>query len=122
MRARSITDRIYALHADVRTDDRFEGLWPLPTGVTLNSYLVKGDKIALIDLVRDWCGAPAMLEAELANAGVTLADIDYLVLNHLEPDHTGWLAEYKALNPKVEILATAKLATMARLSAASSPG
>jgi anaerobic nitric oxide reductase flavorubredoxin len=108
MKAQPITDRIFALHADVRTEELFEGIWPIPDGVSLNSYLVKGEKIALIDLVRDWGGAPSALEAGLSQAGVKLADIDYLVLNHLEPDHTGWLAEYKRLNPRIEILATAK--------------
>jgi anaerobic nitric oxide reductase flavorubredoxin len=108
MKTHKISDKVYVLHADVRTEDLFEGIWPIPDGVSLNSYLVKGDKIALIDLVRDWGGAPAALESGLSQAGVKLADVDYLVLNHLEPDHTGWLAEYKRLNPKVKILATAK--------------
>jgi len=108
MKAHKISDRIYALHADVKTEDLFEGIWPIPDGVSLNSYLVRGDKIALIDLVRDWGGAPAALEAGLAEAGIALADVDYLVLNHLEPDHTGWLADFRRRNPRVRILATAK--------------
>jgi flavorubredoxin len=108
MKAHMIGDRIFALHADVETDELFEGIWPIPEGVSLNSYLVKGDKVALIDLVRDWGGAPAALEAGLAQAGVAISDVDYLVLNHLEPDHTGWLADFRRLNPKVEIIATAK--------------
>jgi anaerobic nitric oxide reductase flavorubredoxin len=108
MKVHKISDRIFALHADVRTEDLFEGIWPIPDGVSLNSYLVKGDKIALIDLVRDWGGAPAALESGLSQAGVKLADVDYLILNHLEPDHTGWLADYRRLNPKVKILATGK--------------
>ncbi len=108
MKAHAITDRIYALHADIETDDLFEGIWPIPEGVSLNSYLVKGAKTALIDLVRDWTEAPKVLEAELSGIGIALADIDYLVLNHLEPDHTGWLADFKARNPRVEIISTAK--------------
>ncbi len=108
MKAHAITDRIYALHADIETADLFEGIWPIPHGVSLNSYLVKGEKVALIDLVRDWAGAPEALEAEIAQAGLFLDKIDYLILNHLEPDHTGWLAEYKKRNPKVEIISTAK--------------
>jgi anaerobic nitric oxide reductase flavorubredoxin len=108
MRAHKISDRIFALHADVKTDELFEGIWPIPDGVSLNSFVVKGDKVALIDLVRDWGGAPAALESGLAELGLGLADVDYLILNHLEPDHTGWLKDYKALNPKVKILATAK--------------
>jgi flavorubredoxin len=108
MKAYPINDKIFALHADIESDELFEGIWPIPDGVSLNSYLVKGDKIALIDLVRDWVGAPEALGEELASIGVKLEDIDYLVMNHLEPDHSGWLAEFRAINPKVEIVATAK--------------
>lgn len=108
MKAAKISDKIWALHADIETEDLFEGIWPIPDGVTLNSYLVKGEKVALIDLVRDWCGAAAGLKDQLAQAGVTVDKIDYLILNHMEPDHTGYLAEFKADNPGLEIIATAK--------------
>jgi len=108
MRVHAISDRIFALHADVHSKDLFEGIWPIPDGVSLNSYLVKGERVTLIDLVRDWGGAPASLEAELGAAGAKLSDVDYLVLNHLEPDHTGWLAEFRKRCPKAKILATEK--------------
>lgn len=108
MKAYPISDSVFCLHADIDTDDLFEGIWPIPEGVSLNSYVVRGEKIALIDLVRDWTEAPKQLAEELASIGVKFEDVDYLVLNHLEPDHTGWLAEFKAINPRVEILATAK--------------
>lgn len=108
MKAAKISDKIWALHADIETEELFEGIWPIPDGVTLNSYLVKGEKVALIDLVRDWCGAAAGLKGQLAQAGVTVDKIDYLILNHLEPDHTGYLSEFKAANPGIKIIATAK--------------
>jgi len=108
MKAHKISDRVFALHADVRSTDLFEGIWPIPDGVSLNSYLVVGEKIALVDLVRDWGGAPASLAAGLSEAGVKLEEVDYLVLNHLEPDHTGYLAEFRARCPKAKILATEK--------------
>lgn len=108
MKAYAISDGVYCLHADIATTDLFEGIWPIPHGVSLNSYLVKGEKTVLIDLVRDWIGAPASLADQLASLGLGFADIDYLVLNHLEPDHTGFLAEFRRLNPKAEIIATAK--------------
>lgn len=108
MKIHPITDKIFALHADIKSDDLFEGIWPIPYGVSLNSYLVKSDKLALIDLVRDWVGAPGELAGQLASIGVGLDDIDYLILNHLEPDHTGWLSEFRAINPKAEIIATQK--------------
>jgi anaerobic nitric oxide reductase flavorubredoxin len=108
MKAARISDKIWALHADIETDDLFEGIWPIPDGVSLNSYLVKGEKVALIDLVRDWSGAADKLKAQLENLGISIGSIDYLILNHLEPDHTGWLAEFKKQNPGVQILATPK--------------
>ncbi|MFA6007875.1 MAG: FprA family A-type flavoprotein [Candidatus Shapirobacteria bacterium] len=108
MKIHPITEKIYALHADIKSDDLFEGIWPIPYGVSLNSYLVKSEKIALIDLVRDWVGAPGELAGQLATIGVGLDDIDYLILNHLEPDHTGWLAEFRAINPNAEIITTQK--------------
>jgi len=108
MEARKITDRVYCLHADVKTPDLFEGIWPIPEGVSLNSYLVKGEKTAFIDLFRDWSEAPKQFEKALASIGSDFNRIDYLILNHLEPDHTGWLKEFRRINPKAEIISTAK--------------
>lgn len=108
MNACRIDDAVWCLHADIDTDELFEGIWPIPEGVSLNSYLVRGEKTALIDLVRDWTEAPKQLEEELAGLGISFKDIDYLVLNHLEPDHTGYLAELRSINPRIEIISTAK--------------
>ena len=65
MKAHMISDSAWALHADASTDDLFEGIWPIKDGVSLNSYLVKGEKTALIDLVRDWVEAPRALKARV---------------------------------------------------------
>jgi flavorubredoxin len=108
MNAHEISGGIYCLHADIKTTELFEGIWPIPQGVSLNAYLVRGEKTALIDLVRDWTGAPKQIEDALNSIGVSFSAIDYLVLNHLEPDHTGWLAEFREKNPRAEILATQK--------------
>jgi flavorubredoxin len=91
MKAQSICEGVYCLHADIQTSDLFEGIWPIPKGVSLNSYLVKGEKTALIDLARDWTGAVKQIEDCLESIGLSFSAIDYLVLNHLEPDHTGGL-------------------------------
>jgi flavorubredoxin len=109
MQAYAISDSVYCLHADICTTDLFEGIWSIKDfGVSLNSYIVKGEKIALIDLFKDWNDAPAQIRSELSSIGVDISSIDYLILNHLEPDHTGWLKEFRALNPRCEIIATAK--------------
>ncbi|GHV30852.1 MBL fold hydrolase [Spirochaetia bacterium] len=108
MKAHTISDSVYCLHADIEAPDLFEGIWPIPQGVSLNSYIVKGEKIALIDLVRDWSGAPGQLEDELTSIGISFDQVDYLILNHLEPDHTGWLREFRQKSPNAKIIATAK--------------
>lgn len=108
MKAHQITDSVYAIHADIHTDARFEGIWPIPNGVTLNSYVVKGEKTALIDLAKDWAGSIGQFDQQLASAGTSFEAIDYLVLNHLEPDHTAFLIELRKRNPKAEIISTPK--------------
>ena len=114
MNAHIIAEGVYAIHADIKTSARFEGIWPIPHGVTLNSYVVTGEKAALIDLARDWVGSIEQFEHQLASAGTSFEKIDYLILNHLEPDHTAFLIELKKRNPKVEILSTPKGIAMVR--------
>jgi len=115
MKAQKIADNIFCIHADIKTTELFEGIWPIPDGVSLNSYLVRGQKTALIDLFCDWDTTLGQMEEALAsidsnggNANAGYSGIDYLVLNHLEPDHTGWLREFRAKNPGVEIISTQK--------------
>ncbi|GHV85417.1 MBL fold hydrolase [Spirochaetia bacterium] len=108
MKAHKISEQVYCLYADIQTEDLFEGIWPIPRGVSLNSYLVKGKKTAFIDLFRDWSGAEGQFEEALASVGGAFDTIDYLILNHLEPDHTGWLGEFRRRNPRAEIISTAK--------------
>jgi flavorubredoxin len=108
MRSHLISEGVHCLHADICTGDLFEGIWPIPQGVSLNSYIVKGEKIALIDLVSDWADAPRQLDECLSSIGLSFSQINYLILNHLEPDHTGWLKEFREQYPLVEILATQK--------------
>ena len=108
MNVHKINDQVYCLFADIKTNDLFEGIWPIPNGVSLNAYLVKGEKTALIDLFRDWEDAPKQFETALSSLDCSFDTIDYLILNHLEPDHTGWLGEFRRLNPKAEIISTAK--------------
>ena len=108
MKAHTIANNIFCLHADIQTTDFFEGIWPIPQGVSLNSYIVKGKKTALIDLFRDWAGGRRQFEEAIASAGVDFSGVDYLILNHLEPDHSGWLREFRAKNPNAEIISTQK--------------
>jgi len=108
MKAQAIADYIFCIHADIQTDELFEGIWPIPNGVSLNSYFVKGEKTAFIDLFRDWSGSVTQVEEALASVGANFSSVDYLILNHLEPDHTGWLRNFREKNPGAEIISTQK--------------
>ena len=112
MKATEIKNGVYLLRANIENADLFEGIWPIPDGVSLNSYIVKGDKIALIDLFKDWDNSRDSMVAQLSSLDISPADIDVLVLNHMEPDHTGWLAEMKSANPSLEIICTKKAAPL----------
>jgi anaerobic nitric oxide reductase flavorubredoxin len=112
MKAHMISDSAWALHADASTDDLFEGIWPIKDGVSLNSYLVKGEKTALVDLVRDWVDAPRALLDELSSIGLKPENVDYLILNHMEPDHTGWLEGFLAMAPAAELIVSEKAVPM----------
>ena len=69
-----------------RTKDLFESLWPLPYGVSYNSYMIDDDKVTLIDTVE-----VSFFPKFLKNIHEVIGDrpIDYLVINHMEPDHSG---------------------------------
>ena len=108
MKDQKIAENIHCIHLDIKSAELFEGIWPIPHGVSLNSYMVKGQKIAYIDLFKDWGTSVEAANAALASLGMDFSAIDYLVLNHLEPDHTGWLTEFRKINPNAEIIATAK--------------
>lgn len=111
-KAVKITDGIFRLGSNIENGDFFEGMWPIPDGVSLNSYIVKGDKIALIDLVDDWDNAPSDLKEQLESIPVDPSEIDYLILNHLEPDHTGWLEDFVKAAPSVELVTNKKGAAL----------
>lgn len=108
MKAVELAKDIYSIRANIGSRDLFEGIWPIPHGVSINSYVVKADKIALIDLVKDWEHAVDDITEQMDSIGVAIADVDYLILNHMEPDHTGWLAEMRKKNPEMRILCSKK--------------
>ena len=87
----------------------FEGMWPLPFGVSYNSYLVISDKVALIDTVEAGFAAEYMdnIRKELGDRKV-----DYLVVNHMEPDHSSLIRLVREAWPDVRIVGNAKTVPM----------
>ncbi len=105
------TDGIYKLTANIN-DMLFEGLWEIPDGVALNSYIVKGEKTAIIDGVCGWDGVPETFFAMLEKMDVSIETIDYIIINHMEPDHSGWIEDIRQLKEDVKILCSVAASKM----------
>lgn len=92
-----------------RTTTRFEALWTLPHGVSYNSYLVTGEKIALIDTVEEAFGSRLLhnIRREIGDRKV-----DYLVVNHMEPDHSSSIGTLRRYYPDMQIVGNAKTLQM----------
>lgn len=104
-----LTDNIYYIGVNDRTTALFEGLWPLPAGVSYNSYLIDDEKTAVID-----CVGPEFFEEHLANMRSVLGSrpVDYIVVNHMEPDHSGALALFRQFYPQARIVGNKKTISM----------
>lgn len=90
----------------------FEGLWEMPNGVSINSYIIKGDRAAIIDGFGGWDGAPESLYALLAELDIKPEAVEYLIVNHMEPDHSAWIEDFKKINPNVKIVCSQKSAEL----------
>jgi len=100
-----ITDKIYYVGVNDRNKSRFEGLWPLPDGVSYNSYLIDDDKVCLIDTVEVDFFTQFI---ENIHHVIGNRDIDYVVINHMEPDHSGSLGLIKKFYPNVKFIGNKK--------------
>ena len=100
-----VTDKIYYVGVNDRNKSLFEGLWPLPNGVSYNSYLIVDEKTCLIDTVE-----VDFFTQYLANIREVIGDrpVDYLVVNHMEPDHSGSIALVKKYYPDIQIIGNKK--------------
>ena len=104
-----ISKRIFSVGVNDTDKVLFEGLWPLPYGVSYNSYLVVDDKIALIDTVEG-----GFEDEFLSNIQEAIQDrnIDYLVVNHMEPDHSSLISYMLDTYPQMVLVANAKTVPM----------
>ena len=104
-----ISERIYSVGVNDSDKALFEGLWPLPYGVSYNSYLVVDEKVALIDTVEH-----GFEDEFIENIYEAIGDraIDYLVVNHMEPDHSSLVAYMLERYPDLMIIANAKTLPM----------
>ena len=105
MKQIELTDNIYYVGVNDRRTDLFENHMELPNGVSYNSYLIVDDKVALIDPVES-----GFLEEYLFKIKSVLKDrkVDYLIINHDEPDHSSSIAAVLREWPDVQVVGNAK--------------
>ena len=104
-----LSERICYVGVNDTDKVHIEGLWPLPVGVSYNSFIVADEKIALIDTVE--CGFEEEFLTNVREA-VDGRSIDYLVVNHMEPDHSSLISYMLQEYPGLQIIANAKTVPM----------
>ena len=100
-----ISTNIHYVGVNDRTKHLFEGLWPLPLGVSYNSYLIVDKSVVLIDTV-DHCYTDLFFEKIKNILGER--PIDYLVVNHMEPDHSASISDLCHVYPNIKIIGNSK--------------
>ncbi len=83
----------------------FESAYPIPNGISYNSYLLKDEKTVLFDTVDKTCSSQFFENLE---AGLDGRALDYIVIHHMEPDHCALLEDVISIYPNVKIVCTAK--------------
>lgn len=106
---RKITEDIVWVGANDRRLSLFENLFPIPRGISYNSYLIMDEKVALMDTVDTSVTVQYMENLEYTLGGRT---VDYLVVQHMEPDHCANVAELMKKFPAMKVVANAKAVQM----------
>ena len=112
MRLHRISAHIHYIGVNDRTTERFETLWPLPHGVSYNSYLVTGsDKTAIIDGVEV---SHALQQIDAIKSVLGDRNPDYLIINHMEPDHSGAIRILRQAFPELTIVGNVQTLAMVK--------
>ena len=101
----TITNDIRYIGVDDHEVDLFEGLYDVPNGMAYNSYVILDEKIAVMDTVEAHFGEEWLAKLDAALAGRTP---DYLVVQHVEPDHSANVTAFMAKYPNATIVASAQ--------------
>ena len=98
---RPVTENIYYIGVNDRQKNLFENYLPLPEGITYNSYLIIDEKVALIDTVDI-----SFVDVYFAKIDAILKErpIDYLIINHMEPDHAGIIGLLRQKYPAIQMV------------------
>ncbi|MCC2254053.1 FprA family A-type flavoprotein [Ruminococcus sp. CLA-AA-H200] len=102
---RKVTDDLYWVGASDRRIELFENIFPLTKGVSYNSYLLLDEKTVLFDSA-DYAVGRQFLEN--VDAVLNGRSLDYLIVNHMEPDHCAMIDELVLRHPGLQIIGNAK--------------
>ena len=105
----NVTDQIKYIGVDDTTIDLFESQYIVPNGISYNSYLIVDEKIAIMDTVDKRKGEEWFANLDAALEGRTP---DYLVVQHMEPDHSGNISLLMQKYPEIKLVASAKAIQM----------
>ena len=94
---------------DDHTIEMFENQYKVPLGVSYNSYLIKGEKTAVVDTTDDQTGTEWLANLQKALDG---ARPDYLIVEHLEPDHSSLISTFAEIYPEATLVMSATAARM----------
>lgn len=108
---RNITEDLYWVGGNDRRLALFENIHPIQKGVSYNSYLLLDEKTVLFDTV-DWSICRQLLENVKGLLGERT--LDYMVINHMEPDHAACIEEIILRYPNVQIVCTEKASLFMR--------
>ena len=106
---RKLAQDIYWVGADDRRLEKFENLFPIPRGVSYNSYLILDEKTVLLDSADETVGRTFEANVEHLLEGRPL---DYLIIQHMEPDHAACIARMAQLYPEMKLLGSAQAGAM----------
>ena len=104
-----IAKDIFYVGVNDRIKHKFENMLPLPYGVSYNSYLITDEKTALIDTV-DVCYGEVFIDKIKSQLGEK--SVDYLIINHMEPDHSGSISLIRKYYPNMTIVGNKKTLEM----------
>ena len=109
--SRKITDDLYYVGASDRKLALFENIYPIPRGTSYNSYLLLDEKTVLLDTAD-----AAVADQFFENVEGVLAGrkLDYLIVNHMEPDHCALIQNLVLRHPELTVVTTAKAAVIIR--------
>ena len=104
-----ITNDIIYVGVNDHDIDLFEGQYIVPNGMAYNSYVIKDEKIAVMDTVDEKFGDEWLANIEKALDG---AKPEYLIIQHMEPDHSANIEKFLAVYPETKVVGNAKTFTM----------